>query len=386
MQTIPEDAKEVLLPSPHLNVVDLTHFILPKLNAACSLTKMDDATLFSKVASLVQGGQGITVFFSIDLPPSEEIMALQGRAENMSRQGYQSLAYPLKGGVLRLPFWIFSYWRKVHEATEAKRKWIPAIEWLRSKKLHSMITFLATVPWDYKLPKDIFADITDLTSLCSEQWLSSSHANMMAAVGNKSLVDHQVSNKIAASTEFVQKLIQTYRFKRDTYLDDSKNFIHRLSNMLKEDTIQTVGMAVAVRLRSGTVELPTDNQPSNHWVSVVVERDTFTIHYGDSLGREPPDELLKIMEWWLGTIFNQAFVIEKLQSTVQRDGFSCLVMAMNGVMHKLLPQGHSLIPVGEPPVIGRMDLLKSIVSVLKNRVCTTKRLSRTLCLPYNRTF
>jgi hypothetical protein len=369
---IPSGISQILLPKPDLNVLDLSHFSVPSspkmpLGGSALLLSYPDAELFSNRASMV-GESHVAFLQSLPMPSSKEVDSLDERFIKYNKSNsIHSILYRHNAVDIRLPLWVLEYWKIANEVREEKLLWEPAIEWLRKKKHFEAIGMLSQVPWTYQLPRAMGSHVSDLTFLCSERWLKSIHIDSMLEV----LKDQLESNEIQASIQGVQfmwKLIETYRYSRDTYAEaQSCRFIRECADKLRTTDVSVLGTAVAVIIGGDDALLPRGEVRANHWCAVVINTDQLTIQYGDPMGKAPPSELLDVIRWWLGLSFNTTFSLHNLPVTHQKDSISCAILTNNALSHHFIPT-IPLLHNGEPCILGRIDALIGIIKLLKKSV------------------
>ena len=62
--------------------------------------------------------------------------------------GFISLDYPLpKGGMLKLPFWVLTYWKELTRVCKGKDQWKCAIEWLKKEHAYNALKILEDASW-----------------------------------------------------------------------------------------------------------------------------------------------------------------------------------------------------------------------------------------------
>src|ERR1700676_3886673 len=95
----------------------------------------------------------------------------------------------------------------------------------------------------------------------------------------------------------------------------------------------------------------------SHWCSMDIDASRHTIHYGDPEGDRAPDWLREVTNWWLSKHVEAKFDWEVLPCSTQRDGFSCGILAMNGLAHSFLPAVYPLIDTssGQDGTIARLQ-------------------------------
>jgi hypothetical protein len=83
------------------------------------------------------------------------------------------------------------------------------------------------------------------------------------------------------------------------------------------------------------------------WLSFDLNFKDSSIWYGDSYGEEPPEELMHQVKWWTYQHTGRDFNSEKLDITMQEDGFSGSLLAVNALAHQANPERYLLIKATE---------------------------------------
>jgi Ulp1 family protease catalytic subunit len=86
------------------------------------------------------------------------------------------------------------------------------------------------------------------------------------------------------------------------------------------------------------------NLNRNHWVAVVLDFKKDIIWYGDSLGGKIPTSMEKILKWWTKFHSSKDFTVKKLTITIQKDFFSCCLLAWNALCVFFFQKTSHLIP------------------------------------------
>lgn len=372
--SIPPEIAEILLPGNTLNVVDLSEFTIPPRINPPDLPSLSDTELFLTQSNFVKNKDGIAFLQGLSMPSLVHLQQVRKRLTNYSSSlptldVVQSLNYPFTPGQhLRLPLWVLDYWRQAYEVIEHQKRWSEAIKWLRDMKSLGAVNMLTNVPWKYKLPIEFGGDVTDLIPLCSEKWLGVAQLDLMVAAVNDKTQKAGI-HALVQPNHFNQKLITCYRHDRNTYLEDrSTSFIRKLAARLVDGSVEIVGMAVAVFVKSKGVVLPDHENVSNHWCGLIIDIPTRTLQYGDPLGHQPPAELVDIIRWWLQFSFPEPFSVDTMSVTKQEDTYSCSILTVNALAHNVLPSV-CLIPRGRNAFhMARIEELVNIILLLRKEV------------------
>jgi hypothetical protein len=133
--------------------------------------------------------------------------------------------------------------------------------------------------------------VKDLAPLCSEKWLASSHMDLFGHVLLDQLHSAGINSAFILETATFDKLLTIYRYDAMSYLEEpSASHIRKLGEALVNGTYTKIAMSVSVRIEAGQTNLPTNSEPGNHWVMVILDVEMLLILYGDSCRLPPPNE------------------------------------------------------------------------------------------------
>jgi hypothetical protein len=83
-------------------------------------------------------------------------------------------------------------------------------------------------------------------------------------------------------------------------------------------------------------------------MDIIVDATKQTVLYGDLEGDEAPGWLRKAIIWWLSKHVKGSFEWGTLSCPLQHDGFSCGILAQNGLAHSFIPIRYPLIDASSP--------------------------------------
>ena len=170
MAGIPEAIAQVLLPHPHLSVLDLIRFPTPpKLDSYLSA----HSTLFSEAPSAITNQREAIALLRLCQPCLNDIIQCQRILEEEmgpDQQKYQSINYPVTNEqTLKIPIWVLEYWEILEKhkgICEQKELWLAAETNLKREQAHNVLNILATIPWSYKLPRHLGSQIPSGLLMC----------------------------------------------------------------------------------------------------------------------------------------------------------------------------------------------------------------------------
>ena len=366
MEKILEYVKGNILPNDSLDLLEITSFITPPITSNPPHLLLTEE-LFSKKSGMVKNAVSACVLLCLQVPKKEDTNELKIRVEEAKRNGYASFIYPMSAGAtLQLPFWVLEFRDGAREVVSEKALWRTVVQWICSKGEVRALKYLEQLPWKdtVELWRRHYS-VKDLAPLCSEKWPTSQHVDLFGQVLQDQLHSAGINSAFILKTTFLDKLLTTYRYDAMTYLEEwSTSHIQKLGEALVNVTYAKIAMSVSVRIKAGRTALPTNSEPGNHWVTVILNVETLSILYGDSYRLPPPTELHDMLQWWLSHHRAETFQWADLPTSLQSDNFSCSILSVNGMAHVLLPTVFPLIPE-ESCISACIDMLILIVNCLK---------------------
>ena len=365
MENIPEYVKGNILPANNLNILEIISFATPPVTNPPSLLCTEE--LFSRNTSMVQDVVAARILLGLHVPNLHDIEMLKVKTHEAKQKGYISFIYPASTAVtIQLPFWVLEYWEAIHQVISSKALWKTAVQWIRSKGELRVLSHLEQLPWKDTLDlRRKNQSIEDIAILCSEKWLASKHMDLFGKVLEDQLHSEGITLASIMETSTLDKLVTMYRHEPTIYTEKkSASHIRKLGEALANGIHTKIAMSVSVRVEEGRAVLPTDSNPGNHWVTVILDVEMLSILYGDSYKLPPPVELCDILHWWLTHHRAKVFQWGDLPCSLQSDQFSCPIFSANAMAHALLPTLFPLMPE-DGCISARMDMLIQIVSYWK---------------------
>ncbi|TFK58090.1 hypothetical protein BDN72DRAFT_907092 [Pluteus cervinus] len=362
---LPDFVYGPLLPKSSLNVFDFLTFPIPPEEKAPKIIHQEN--LFLAEPSIVDDAAKALVLRQIPMPKKMDVDLLKCQSTQVEELGCGSFACPIKGGsTIKLPFWVFDFWAQAHAVKDGQETWKDAYEWMRHQEgqYGAGITALRRLPWNAQLTNFGGDSSLTLAGYCIPQnWLNSTHVDQQLTILRTQMLGNQDVTII--DTHIVTKLIQVYRSGMDPGLEKkSTGHLRNLAQKLVGNPVARLGMVLTVHLSSGSAQLPSEAHQSNHWVAAVISMDAQKVYYGDSLHNPPPGELVDVINWWLGLVDNTKtpFEFDTLACTLQSDGDSCSILAINSLSHYFIPTVIALLP-DDDPVACRNARIHAMVEV-----------------------
>ena len=367
---IPLNIRNVILPPGNLSPHRLIHFRTP--TNTLPIISSNNPHVLSRTVSNIVNANSAMVVLAFDVPQPEDLKQLKSIALEGASTGFISLDYPTpQGSMLKIPFWVLTYWEELPRVCKGKDEWRGAIEWLRKEHAYDALRLLEEASWDVYLPMCRGSTTLDLIQFCSTSWLSLRHIDIMGAVVNDKLQQNGTTLMVFGDSLHIDKLITVYRYGREGYLvDKSSAFLRELSEDLKFCNYTHIGFCISVYIDSNEAVLPGPaHEHGNHWTAVVIDALDQQIFYGDPMKFPPPDELIGALRWWLQVHINDnLFRVQELPCAEQQDVFSCSIISINAIAHLFHPNTFPLLQNAHDAMRMRMDYFTGSVELAKRLV------------------
>ena len=276
------------------------------------------------------------------------------------------------GEPVRVPVWIFDYWREMELATSYQVQWRAAMVWLESYSespvtsgcCQKLLMALSFFPWSGNN-----ASVRNITSLLSgtppQSYLSDFHIDhVINQISNQhqDLYGPKISERHIITTVDILGSITTFYGSRCAPPKAGNLLWERLAeieNQIVQGEVDSVG---------GVYHLPL------HWVPVVFDFQQGYLLYGDSLCQQIPKPEHKAFTHWITLLFQRSgrnidshpVPVCPLPTGCQNDGASCGLFALNAIGHHYL--GDPLLPPDQTSLAcRRMEIALDLIH--KNTVC-----------------
>jgi len=274
--------------------------------------------------------------------------------------------------LVRLPFWIITYWREMESALSYRMKWETALEWLQSHsespatigRCRDLMMALSFFPWSgnnisVENIGTLFASSS--AKCCLTTW----HVDYMIkhmSSQYQELHEPEISGRhIFANMDMLDTIVKFYGTPHTPDKTGNPLWEHLASveNQIILGKVDSVG---------GAHYLP------GHWVSVILDVQRGHILFGCSLGRPIPRlERNAFTQWMLRlsqksgrNIGTDSVLVRHLPTGYQDDSVSCGLFALNAIGHHYL--GHQLLPTNQISLVcARMDIALDLLN--GNIVC-----------------
>jgi hypothetical protein len=278
-------------------------------------------------------------------PPSSDLSdSYKAAIKAVSLPIHSFTLIQISGHSVRLPIWVFDYWRKIKYAMEYRHQWKNVLEWLRGisesesmdKICKQVMIGLSHFPWN-----GYNCTVHDMTALLTESYLSDFHIDYALTKIFHHHLNHygiNVSNCHAPLTvSDLDSITTAYKVNIQ-----SARAAHKSQHLLDTENKIISGHIHSV---AGVLHLP------NHWTSLVLMFKPPKILYGDSLGCPMPSKKASAFRRWMCHMLNRSghqmpesdICIYPLQTMNQQDPNSCGLFALNAIRHHYLPHNTLLL-------------------------------------------
>jgi hypothetical protein len=379
---IPSPAVNYLLPDASLSVLEFLEFKLPVISSSKVLAP---AKFFSKLEPTITQTD---LLCGIAMPSEETLAALGAACKSAVKSGAASVLCPHVPTPLEkcLPVWVIPYWT---EAANLRRNWrspwVKADDLLHRRQqfrrdqsvaasrslIDEVYNNLASLPWAGTIRG--FSDeepVHKLATYATHNWLSTVHEHQMLDLLRVEIrLDPTRPRIIIKDTAFPHMLHAAYEQRDTGYCSDNRYF----------DPLREIGVDMGNGTHKELQYLM--NLYNEHWVAVVLDFENLEILYGDSMGGEPSEDLKEILSWWTHIHSGRKFTYGELEITLQRDGFSCGLLAWNALAHRSLPHKHALIDAQEVDD-ARLKVMLKVIDRHNDRVRSISCMIKSCILTY----
>jgi hypothetical protein len=338
---IPNAARQILLPKPHLSVLQFLEFPLP---GTAVQTKHGTSAFFSRQDPTIGD---LSLLSKIVIPSKEVVEALLTASTDAFTNGAKSVDCPhvVVHPTPRLPLWTITYWAEVLSLHKTRAPWVSAEEALYARQRASI-----KKPKTQQLHDDVYLalsmlewsgcikgcgeeePINVLAAYATRQWLMTIHEDQILYLLLRDLAHDPATRKLH---------VEGLHFW--TYIEQS--YSHRYSDAYIESRYFAYARGVGESLSSGTRNtlLTVTNVRNNHWVAWELDFKDSCIWYGDSFRGKAPEGMMDAAEWWTYFHTGRHFTRGSLKITRQQDGYSCGLFAPNSIAHRANPERYPLI-------------------------------------------
>lgn len=355
---VPQEFYAQILPSPKLPVLKLIQFHLPLLLPSRTFPATND--FFD---TQPPNTSDIAKIQALPSPPQSVVDALKKNLLHTISAGNRSItpAHSISSGTY--PLWIITYWDSVFDVRLAQGAWVRAEQnlhelsrkWAAKGKKESanlveqVFDSLAVLQWGQDLcgfSSNGTDNLEILTAYTSNTWLKGEHAGqMLDLLKTKVQLDRHSTTEIA-STWFCEKIKLAYEAPETYTTNSSFRLYHHIGDGLETGRQDQCGFLV--------------NLNWNHWVAVVLDFWTRKIWYGDSLGEQMPETVKKVLEWWTYFHSGEQFTHQQLPVTIQKDSFSCCLLAWDALVVFFSDGKEQLLDAGNVAE-GRLNALLKVI-------------------------
>ena len=375
--SIPPEFHSSLLPALDLTVLQLVQFRLPFALLSFPVTTTEDFFTDHFPESPVD----IAAIRDIPSPPLSVVQALQKDLKKISTQqrSIRCIHVP-SASEKTYPLWIVSYWEEMFTIRQARNMWMVAEDDLRKKSqmwkakgkseslriIDQCLAALSVLRWSDKLrgfSSNSEEDLESLALYTSDKWLHGAHANQMLDLLQRHLQRSGKNHIDLGSSYFYAKISQGSEDIEKYSTEDSFRFYRHIGNDLETGIRDQFGFLA--------------NLDRNHWIAVVFDFRKREIWFGDSLGGVATASVRRILNWWTQFHSGEAFTFQQLPITIQRDSFSCCLLAWDALRVFFLDSEETLLP-SQDVAEGRLKVLLQVIHEHQSRAMVSRLLTHGL--------
>lgn len=280
-----------------------------------------------------------------------------------------------------LPLWAAAYWTEAHRARAARQAWRVGLEWAQHstagsvegrKELELLKKNLAHFAWDdtlkgdVKIPTALTGASYYMPTYLSHARLAGSHIDQLLACLQRRLEESPryswASPHTIVGPDVAQSIVSA---SQDTPENIAKLSVYSSLRMLECDLV--LGCCISV---GGVAWIN-----KNHYTFFVLHPEEQLLGYGDSMGGEMPQSLRSGLLWWIRRLIEKGMKhkngipaeqwLRPLPVTAQAkgDGFSCGMLAVNGLEHHYLPDRPLLDPARCSLAAARISAFNDICKI-----------------------
>ena len=323
------------LPSESLPIMQLLRTALPQVTE--SFQRMSPHDLFSFQESTHTSME----CFQLSAPSNDFLTHLRACAGQAMLDGKPSIQHWERSDIF-LPFDALGTWDYILQIIAAKKAWNRALQWMAGQPqaipeqyTTHITSLLHQVPWKgYIKGLGSSLTITDMAEFLSQEWLSDSHIHCMLTLTKHRHIDVlSGADPRIPITEIIMPdfpshilsspLLATTPIAPDYFAKAPKSAISLGRKIANADA----GIRIAAVAFS----------PPGHWACLLINTQTGTISWGDSVGRAVPSGFETRLRAWLELFIPnlQFSPMQDLLCAHQTDSYSCGIVAVNTLKHHI---------------------------------------------------
>jgi hypothetical protein len=327
-----------VLPSDSLSVSELLELHLPTVSSV--VPSMDPELYFSNHPPT----ESVAIYLSRQVPPTTFVEGLRNVARQAVLNGKLSIMdWTCKNSSHFFSFELIEFWASLIKIIHARKKWEAALRWLNSqqaargdldKDVREVYLILQTTPWkaDLQILRSRLTFL-EMATFLSSRWLSSSQIDMalsLIAARQLQTSGHQEQCRFLIGDTILSELLDSLPLLHDTsppldYTLHAPQDLLRAGAHLERHQPDASSEVVFIAY-----------SPPGHWAAISATSQG-TLEWADSLGRRPPSTLVTGARNWLHYhLPSSSFSLgNNFQCTRQTDGYSCGIIALNAIKHRI---------------------------------------------------
>ncbi|KAJ7670785.1 hypothetical protein DFH06DRAFT_980885 [Mycena polygramma] len=330
---LPAQATE-LIPPGSLSVTKFCDLALPRTSS--ELVYGESQMWFSKEEPTTD----ISLLEGRSIPPVAVLDLLGRKSGQAWLDGAKSIADPrFNDGKDRFPLGTLSFWKEMADIIKQQGTWKRGVQWVENERqkckdgdtkaaLEHVRAELETMGWKVSLTYDRGSTSTmDLADFLGSVWLGTTHIDMMMEdLADRVASDPELRAKVlVVRLSFSQQILRA----KGKYTKNWAPELHQYEREVKDEGKEKIIFPV--------------NIGNKHWVTGEMDFKNETIGFGLF---QPPKNLINGLKNWGRCQFGITFQwdYDALEHGVQRDGYSCGIVAPNTAERRLYPDTPLWIP------------------------------------------
>jgi hypothetical protein len=259
------------------------------------------------------------------------------------------------GGIWTFAPWAFTVWHRFSSMHDSIAVWGRAVVHLESCRDTESLNLMRSLRWEAPCPFP-GVSLESIGRLGSKQWLNDEAISALVHMVTLDLSDPHSRILTSWASNFIRTAWDS--FNQDGFRI-TRNWVSELYQELANGRVRALGVCFNVMAGGGAQE------QGNHWIGVVIDTRTSTIHIGDSLDNPPDDGVVRMIKWFLNPVFPCEFAVCNLKCSLQPGNWSCGDYAINMIAHYFMPEKYPLAGSEvEDAITHRTKLFRAALKIL----------------------
>jgi hypothetical protein len=332
------------LPSDSLSVSELLELRLPIFSSV--MPSVEPELCFSNHPPT----ESVAIYLSRPVPPATFVEGLRNVARQAMLDGKLSITdWTHKNATLFFSFELIEFWASLTKIMHVRQEWEAALRWLEEaaqgepldEEVREVRLILRTTPWtaDLKILRSRLTFL-EMATFLSNSWLSSSEIDMaLSSIAVRQLQIGGDQQRYLIGTTILSELLASSPLLHNKE-SSCDTFLLQTYNLHAPQDLQRAGAHLSQYQPDAEVVFIAYSPPG-HWAAISVTSQG-TLEWADSLGRCPPLTLVAGVQKWLHYhLSSSSFRLgNNFQCSRQTDGYSCGIIALNAIKHRIFGDAH----------------------------------------------